>query len=296
MKLVTFSTADDRTPRLGVVIDSGLVDLNASDLPATMMDFLRAGEGAMATASAAAEAAAAVGTAATIELGQATLHAPITNPGKILAIGLNYGDHIEESGMGKPKHQVWFNKQRNCVNAPYADIALPSVSEALDYEAELCVIIGKRCKHVPRERAVEVIAGFCCGNDVSVRDWQMRAQTMQIGKSFDTHGPIGPYLVTPDEVGDPHNLDIRATVNGEQRQSSNTKHLIFDCYDGIAHLTQAFTLDVGDVLFMGTPAGVGAAMKPPQFLKAGDVVRVEIEKLGYIENRVAAEQAECIIE
>jgi 2-keto-4-pentenoate hydratase/2-oxohepta-3-ene-1,7-dioic acid hydratase in catechol pathway len=166
----------------------------------------------------------------------------------------------------------------------------------LDYEAELCVVIGKRCKHVPRERATEVIAGYCCGDDVSVRDWQMRAQTMQIGKSFDTHGPIGPWLVTPDEVGDPHTLEIRALVNGEERQHSNTRHLIFDCYDAIAHLTQAFTLDVGDVLFMGTPAGVGAAMKPPQFLREGDVVRIEIDKLGFIENRVAAEQAVCVIE
>jgi 2-keto-4-pentenoate hydratase/2-oxohepta-3-ene-1,7-dioic acid hydratase in catechol pathway len=140
-----------------------------------------------------------------------------------------------------------------------------------------------------------VIAGYFCGNDVSVRDWQLRAQTFQIGKSFDTHGPIGPYLVTPDEVGDPHDLDIRCLVNGEDRQHSNTRHLIFDCFDAIAHLTQAFTLDVGDVLFMGTPAGVGVAMKPPVWLEEGDVVRVEIDKLGFIENTVVAEQAETSI-
>ena len=229
-------------------------------------------------------------------LAEVELLAPILNPGKVLAIGLNYGDHIEESGMDAPKHQVWFNKQHNCINGPYAPINLPSVSTALDYEAELCVVIGKRCKHVPRERAHEVIAGFCVGNDVSVRDWQLRVPTFQIGKSFDTHGPIGPYLVTSDEVGDPHTLDIRCLVNGEERQHSNTEHLIFDCFDAIAHLTQAFTLDVGDVLFMGTPAGVGVAMKPPVFLKEGDVVRVEIEKLGYIENTVVAEQAETVID
>ena len=292
MKLVTFSTASEPMPRVGVYRDDGIVDLGGvPDVPGSMMDLLRAGDAAMAAARSAAQAATEV-----IDPQQVTLQAPVPNPGKVLAIGLNYGDHIEESGMDKPKHQVWFNKQHNCVNGPYSDIALPSVSSALDYEAELCVIIGKRCKHVPRERAAEVIAGFCCGNDVSVRDWQMRAQTMQIGKSFDTHGPLGPWLVTPDEVGDPHDLDIRATVNGEERQNSNTRHLIFDCYDGIAHLTQAFTLDVGDVLFMGTPAGVGAAMKPPNFLKEGDVVRVEIDKLGYIENTVVAETAECIIE
>jgi 2-keto-4-pentenoate hydratase/2-oxohepta-3-ene-1,7-dioic acid hydratase in catechol pathway len=169
-------------------------------------------------------------------------------------------------------------------------------SSRLDYEAELCVVIGKRCKHVPREKAHEVIAGYCCGNDVSVRDWQLRVQTMQIGKSFDTHGPLGPWLVTPDEVGDPHNLEIRCWVNGEERQHSNTRHLIFDCFDAIAHLTQAFTLDVGDVLYMGTPSGVGVAMQPPHFLKADDVVKVEVEKLGFIENRVVVEDARCIIE
>ena len=164
---------------------------------------------------------------------------PCRIPGKVLAIGLNYGDHIAETGMEAPKHQVWFNKQHNCINGPYAPINLPSVSPMLDYEAELCLVIGKTCKHVPRERASEVIAGYFCGNDVSVRDWQMRAQTFQIGKSFDTHGPIGPYLVTPDEVGDPHDLGIRCLVNGEERQNSNTKHLIFDCFDAIEHLTQA---------------------------------------------------------
>ena len=291
MKLATFSTTDNPTPRVGAVRDDGIADLGGADgVPDTLLGLLSAGDAAMAAARAAADAATDI-----LPLDQVTLHPPVPTPGKILAIGLNYGDHIEESGMGKPKHQVWFNKQHNCVNGPYADIALPSVSEMLDYEAELVVVIGKRCKHVPRDRAAEVIAGYCCGNDVSVRDWQMRAQTMQIGKSFDTHGPTGPWLVTPDEVGDPHSLNIRAEVNGELRQNSNTRHLIYDCYDAVAHLTQAFTLDPGDLLFMGTPAGVGAAMKPPQFLKAGDVVRVEIEKLGYLENRVVPEAAECVI-
>ena len=157
-------------------------------------------------------------------------------------------------------------------------------------------MIGRRCKHVPRDRAHEVIAGYFCGNDVSVRDWQMHSPTFQIGKSLDTHGPVGPWLVTPDEVEDPHALDIKCVVNGEVKQQSNTKHLIFDCFDAIEHLTQAYVLDVGDILFMGTPGGVGVAMQPPSFMKAGDVVRVEIEKLGHIENTVIPEQAETIIE
>ena len=290
MKLATFSTADNPAPRLGVIREDQIVDLSAvAGAPATMQEFLAGGE-----AAAAAAAGAQAGTG--VALAEVRLHAPVPNPGKVLAIGLNYGDHIAESGMEAPKFQVWFNKQHNCINDPYGDINLPAVSDKLDYEAELCLVIGKRCKHVPRERAHEVIAGYFCGDDVSVRDWQLRAQTFQIGKSFDTHGPIGPYLVTPDEVGDPHDLGIRCLVNGEVRQDSNTKHLIFDCFDAVEHLTQAFTLDPGDVLFMGTPAGVGMAMQPPRFLKEGDVVRVEIDKLGYIENRVVPEQAGCVIE
>lgn len=287
MKIATY-LAEDGNVKTAVVQDDRLIDLESCGLPGDMMTLLRGGIDVEAIS-------AKLDQGTSLPRDDARLLAPVPHPGKVLAIGLNYGDHIEESGMDAPKHQVWFNKQHNCITGPYAAINLPSVSPMLDYEAELCVVIGRTCKHVPRERAAEVIAGYCCGNDVSVRDWQLRAQTFQIGKSFDTHGPIGPYLVTPDEVGDPHELDIRCLVNGEERQHSNTRHLIFDCYDAIAHLSQAFTLDVGDVLFMGTPAGVGAAMKPPVWLKEGDVVRVEIEKLGYIENRVVPEDARTLI-
>lgn len=292
MKLATFSTADHPTPRLGVVRDDGLVDLNAiKGAPDSMAAYLSGGQASDERVRTAAEEARDL-----VALDSIEWHAPVPAPGKMLGIGLNYADHIAETGMATPQTQMWFNKQHNCVNAPYANINLPAVSDKLDYEAELCAVIGKRCKHVPRERAHEAIAGYCCGNDVSVRDWQRAAMTMQIGKSFDTHGPFGPYLVTADEVGDPHQLDIRSLVNGEVRQSSNTRHLIFDCYDAVAHLSQAFVLDPGDVLFMGTPAGVGAAMNPPNFLKEGDVVRVEIEKLGHIEARIVREHAECVIE
>ncbi len=276
MKLASYTTANVGTPRVGVVVDDEVVDLaSCGDFPSDMKTLLTAGIDVAAIE-------AALGNGERTKLADVTLKAPVTNPGKILAIGLNYADHIEETGSETPKYQIWFNKQHNCTNDPYAGINLPKVSDKLDYEAELCLVIGKRCKHVPRERAHEVIGGYFCGNDVSVRDWQIRVPTFQIGKSFDTHGPMGPWLVTPDEVGDPHNLDIRCLVNGEERQHSNTKHLIFDCYDAIEHLSQAFTLDVGDVLFTGTSSGVGVAMKPPKWLVEGDVVRVEIEKLGYI--------------
>jgi 2-keto-4-pentenoate hydratase/2-oxohepta-3-ene-1,7-dioic acid hydratase in catechol pathway len=290
MKLITFTTNQASERRPGMIRDGRAVDL--SGVAPDMLSALRLSPDTLR---------AAADTAPTIDLADVELDAPV-RPQKVLAIAMNYAAHVEEhlaeSGLDTPEYQVWFNKQHNCINAPYGDINLPAVSAELDYEAELCVVIGKRCKHVPRSRAHEVIAGYCCGNDVSVRDWQLRTnpQTMQIGKSFDTHGPIGPWIVTPDEVGDPHSLDIECFVNGERRQSSNTRHLLFDCYDAIAHLSQAFTLDVGDVLFTGTPAGVGAAADPPNYLEAGDVVRVEIEKLGHIENRVVAEKAECIIE
>ena len=288
MKLATYKLNSGGGPQVGVVVDDHVINLASCGFEGDMKTLLGAGidvgaiEGSLEKQSG-------------VSLDEIELLAPITNPGKVLAIGLNYGDHIAESGMEAPRHQIWFNKQHNCINGPYAGINLPSVSPMLDYEAELCLIIGKRCKHVPRDRAHEVIAGYFCGNDVSVRDWQLRAQTFQIGKSFDTHGPIGPWIVTPDEVGDPHNLEIRCLVNGEERQNSNTKHLIFDCFDAIEHLSQAFTLDVGDVLFMGTPAGVGAAMKPPAWLRESDVVRVEIERLGHLENRVVPERAETVI-
>ena len=288
MRLVTYSTGAGAPAAAGVLVGDRVVDLASSGFPGDLKALLEAGIDVGRIES-------ALPAGSSVALESVRLHAPITHPGKVLAIGLNYGDHIAETGAEKPKHQVWFNKQHNCINGPYSDVLLPAVSDRLDYEAELCLVIGKTCKHVPSERAREVIGGYFCGNDVSVRDWQRRAPTVQIGKSFDTHGPIGPYLVTPDEVGDPHDLEIRCTVNGEERQHSNTKHLIFNCYDAIAHLTQAFTLDVGDILFMGTPAGVGAAMNPPSWLKEGDRVRVEIEKLGYIENRIVKENAVTLI-
>lgn len=289
MKLATFTTADNPSPRIGVVQGDTVLDLATAGVTSNMKELIKGGADV-------AELSATSADAKTLRLADLELQAPVMNPGKVLAIGLNYGDHVEESGMNKPEHQMWFNKQHNCINGPYADINLPAVSDKVDYEAELCLVIGRRCKHVPRDRAHEVIAGYFCGNDVSVRDWQMRSPTFQIGKSFDTHGPVGPWLVTPDEVEDPHALDIKCVVNGEVKQQSNTKHLIFDCFDAIEHLTQAYFLDVGDILFMGTPGGVGVAMRPPSFMKAGDVVRVEIEKLGHIENTVIPEQAETIIE
>jgi 2-keto-4-pentenoate hydratase/2-oxohepta-3-ene-1,7-dioic acid hydratase in catechol pathway len=191
--------------------------------------------------------------------------------------------------MDAPEHPMMFNKQSTCVIGPDAPIHLPRASSVLDYEGEFGVVIGRRCRHVPKARAPEVIAGYTIVNDVSVRDWQLRVRTMTIGKSFDTHGPMGPWIVTPDEIGDPHALRIRTWINGEKRQDSNTKELIFDSCDLVEHLSTAFTLEPGDVIATGTPAGVGIAFKPPKLLKAGDVVRIEIEGIGTLQNEVIDE-------
>ena len=279
MKLVTFSK--DGQVATGRVEGDQVIDLTSAGLPASMRELLAGGDASMN------KAAAASGQSYSLE--DVELLAPVPNPSKILAIGLNYKDHIEETGLGTPEFPMFFNKQATAVNGPYAPIHMPRVSEKLDYEGEMGFIIGRRCRHVPRDRAHEVIAGFCVCNDVSVRDWQMKAQTFTLGKSFDTHSPFGPFLVTSDEVGDPHDLDLKTWVNGELRQDSNTRHLVFDCYDQIATLTAAFTLEVGDLIVTGTPSGVGIGFKPHKYLHVGDRVRVEIDRLGSIENEVIAE-------
>ena len=230
-----------------------------------------------------------------VSLEDVTLLAPVPKPGKILAIGLNYQAHIAETGREASLHQIWFNKQRTCIAGPGDAIDKPIASDKVDYEGELVVVIGKRCRHVPADRAHEVIAGYMVGNDVSVRDWQRRTPTMQMGKSFDTHGPTGPWMVTPDEISDPQDLTITTTVNGEIRQQASTSNMIHSIHQQIEHLTTAFTLEPGDLIFTGTPEGVGAAMEPPQFLKDGDVVRVEISDIGVLENPVANEVARTVI-
>ena len=287
MKLATFTHAG--STRIGVVRGEELVDLAsaAPELPRDLIAFLALGVRGRQRAG---EVAAASSTR--IPLTEVKLEAPIPRPPKYLAIGLNYADHVAESGLESPKLPMLFNKQSTCVVGPYDEVHLPRVSSALDYEGELAFVIGKRCRHVPRRRAPEVIAGYLVANDVSVRDWQLRVPTWTIGKSFDTHGPLGPWLTTPDEVGDPHGLGIRTFVNGEQRQSSNTKELIFDCFALVEHLSTAFTLEVGDVIATGTPSGVGISMKPPRMLKAGDVVRVEIDGLGELRNEIVPEPEE----
>ena len=286
MTLCTFLR--DAVPRVGVVTDDGIVDLSESapELPSEMTALLAAGEPALRRAAAAASAARA-----RIPLASVRLAPPILRPPKFLAVGLNYADHVAEAGLETPKLPTIFNKQSTCVAGPTDPVHMPRVSSALDYEGELGFVIGRRCRHVPRAHAHEVIAGYLIVDDVTVRDWQFRIPTWTMGKSFDTHGPIGPWITTPDEIGDASGLRLRTWVNGELRQDSNTKQLIFDCAALVEHLSTAFTLEPGDVIATGTPAGVGIAMKPPQLLRVGDVVRIEIDGLGALENAVVAEPA-----
>ena len=286
MKLVTF-THSERT-RIGVVADDIVVDLSQSapELPLTMLEFLEAGPAAMDKAR-----SVSMGTTGKIPLADVRLEAPVPNPGKFLGIGGNTRSHLEEvKAAGIPlrhsPYQTWFNKQVTCINGPYDDIHLPEVSAELDYEGEMAMVVGKRCRNVSKEDAYGVVAGYTVCNDVSVRDWQLRAPTATLGKSFDTHGPTGPWIVTADEIPDPHDLALQTWVNGEIRMDGRTDEFLHNCDEMIAELSSVFTLEPGDILATGSPAGVGALMDPPQFLAPGDVVRVEVEGIGAIENRV----------
>ena len=281
MRLVTFR--HDHVTRIGILDGTAVVDLAAAHpaLPTEMTAFLAAGPEALTLAREARGPRHA--------LADVALLAPILRPPKILAIGLNYADHAAESGQEVPAFPKVFNKQSTAVVGPGAGIHRPRVSPLLDYEGELAIVIGRRCRHVARADAGQVVAGYTIANDVTVRDWQLREPTWTMGKSFDTHCPLGPALVTSDEIPDPANLELATFVNGERRQHSNTNQLIFDGGALIEFLSTAFTLEPGDVICTGTPGGVGMLMQPPQWLAPGDVVRVEIAGLGALENPVVEE-------
>ncbi len=227
----------------------------------------------------------------TVALADVQLRAPLPRPPKFLAIGLNYADHCAEAGMPEPDFPMFFNKQTTCVIGPGEAIHVPRVSAMVDYECELGVVIGLRCRHVPADRAHEVIAGYTVVNDITVRDWQLRSPTMTLGKSFDTHGPIGPWIVTADEISDPQALGLRTWVNGELLQDATTAGMIFDCAQQIETLSTAFTLEPGDIIATGTPAGVGMLRQPSRWLEPGDTVVVEVDGIGRLENPIVAEPA-----
>jgi 2-keto-4-pentenoate hydratase/2-oxohepta-3-ene-1,7-dioic acid hydratase in catechol pathway len=286
VRLVSYSSPDidpSDAPRTGVIEGDEVVDLSdaAVGLPSDMTTLLELGSAALAAAGTAASTSAKRFPVLSVKL-----RSPIPAPPNILAIGMNYRAHVAEMGREAPEYQYWFNKQRTSIAGPGDAIVLPLVSSMVDYEGELAMIIGRRCQHVPAARAMEVVAGFTVINDVSARDWQWRTPTFTMGKSFDSHAPCGPWMVTTDELGDPGHLAIRTWVNGDLRQDSSTSDLIFNCADMIEYLTTAFPLEPGTIIATGTPAGVGAGFNPPRFLADGDVVRIEIKGVGELVNPV----------
>jgi 2-keto-4-pentenoate hydratase/2-oxohepta-3-ene-1,7-dioic acid hydratase in catechol pathway len=275
MRLVTFSAGQG--PRAGLVAGDRIVDLTAAGYP-TVLSFL---EGGSAAIEAAGQLTASPGNAPLRS--EVKLHAPLMPP-KFICIGLNYLDHAKESGMAIPSTPVVFSKYHNAVIGPGEAIEIPPVSSQVDYEAELGFVIGKRGKNIPADRWEEYVFGYTCVHDVSARDYQMATSQWTIGKTFDTFGPIGPELVSKDEVPDPHNLPISLELNGKVLQDSNTSQFIFNIPTLIEYLSKVMTLVPGDLISTGTPPGVGFARKPPVFLKAGDDVVVKIAGVGELRN------------
>jgi 2-keto-4-pentenoate hydratase/2-oxohepta-3-ene-1,7-dioic acid hydratase in catechol pathway len=288
MRLATIQTWAG--PRAALRHDGDYIDLHATepDLPPSLRQLLEAGPELMRAAREVAGRADAVRYAAA----EVKFHAPIVDPRKIICIGLNYRDHAAESGAPIPKEPILFSKYPSALIGHGETIVLPKVSQEVDYEAELVIIVGKKGRHLSAHEAPSHVAGYAVGHDVSARDWQLKKDGKQwmVGKTFDTFAPIGPDLVTADEVPDPHRLPIRLRLNGQTMQDSSTEQLIFHVGDMLAYLSQVVTLEPGDIIFTGTPPGVGFARKPPVFLKDGDVVEVEIEGLGVLRNPVRQEK------
>ncbi len=227
---------------------------------------------------------------ATISLDDVTLLSPVSSPPKIVCLGLNYKDHVEEQGKDTPDEPILFMKPRTAVIGPNHAIIRPKMVKQLDYEAELAIVIGEKGKNIPVSEAKKHIFGYTAFNDVSARDIQFKDKQWTRGKSFDTFAPMGPCITTANQIGDPNNLRVRTRVNGELRQDSSTKNMVFNVYEIVHHLSQAMTLEPGDIIATGTPAGVGVFMKPkPRFLSPGDLVEVEIEKIGILSNTVSKE-------
>lgn len=295
MKLITFLLKNNpKSKRIGAIKNDTVIDFSSSDLPKDMINFIKLGSTGLDIANDLIE-----NQKNAHAIDDVILKAPIDKPNKILAVGLNYKKHIDEAKELKDHHSNdvqlqdqfpnIFNKQNSSVNDPFGDVHRPNASDWLDYEGELGFIIGKECRHVSYENANDCIYGYTVVNDFSIRDWQFRGppHTMTMGKSWDTHCPFGPYIVTSDEIDDPHNLTLKTFVNDEERQNTNTNLMIYDCYTLIEYLTTAFTLEPGDLIPTGTPEG--SAVTTQNWLKPGDKVKVEIEGLGYIENNIIQE-------
>jgi len=288
MRLATIETWAG--PRAALQVDDGFVDIHATEanLPGNLRQILEAGTDVINAIADLAHRPKTVKVLAD----QVKFHAPIVDPRKIICVGLNYKDHAAESGSPIPKEPILFSKYATALIGHGETIVLPKVSQEVDYEAELVIVVGKKGRHLTPHNAMEHVAGYTVGHDVSARDWQLRKDGKQwmIGKTFDTFAPMGPVLVTKDEVQDPLNLPICLRLNNQVMQNSNTRQMIFGVTELLVYLSQVFTLEPGDLIFTGTPPGVGMARKPPVYLKDGDVVEVEIEGLGLLRNPVRQEK------
>lgn len=300
MKLLTIIA--NGSYELGVKTDRGVLHVRkalqatgASGVPQTVHEVIEGGQGALsALQSFTEQALAAAGSDAYVLDEAGITYGPcVTHPSKIICVGLNYRRHAEETNAPIPQYPILFNKFNNTLTGHGHDVPLPvKVSSKVDYEAELVIVIGKKAKYVSKEQALDHVFGYCCVNDLSARDLQMRTQQWLLGKSCDGFSPLGPYLVSADEVGDPNNLNIRCIVNGEVRQNSNTSDMIFHCDEIVSYISQHMTLEPGDIILTGTPEGVvlGLPEEKQVYLKDGDVVTIEIEKLGSLTNRMVNEQ------
>ncbi|HZZ28043.1 MAG TPA: fumarylacetoacetate hydrolase family protein [Pirellulales bacterium] len=287
MRLISYASASG--PRVAAVLPNGFyVDLQQADssLPSDITQLLALGHDGLR------RAALAVTHGQAINPAEVQLLPPVPRPEKIFCIGLNYADHARETGKQPPPEPVVFNKFVTALRAAGEPIVLPRLSEKVDYEAELVVVIGKPGRHIPKQQALEHVAGYTCGNDISARDWQNHKPGGQwlLGKSFDSFAPLGPELVTADELPDAGNLQISLRINGHTMQDSRTSQLIFGVADLISYISGVCTFSPGDLIYTGTPPGVGFARKPPVYLQPGDVVEVEIERIGKLRNPVVAER------
>jgi 2-keto-4-pentenoate hydratase/2-oxohepta-3-ene-1,7-dioic acid hydratase in catechol pathway len=290
MRLISYNTPGG--PRVAGLRNEHFIDLNRADpgLPQCIKALLALGPEGIRRA----ESALAAGEPIPPEQIQSS--PPIPKPEKIICVGLNYADHAKETGAKNPSEPILFCKFTTAACGHRQPVVLPGASREVDFEAELVVVIGRGGRHIPRQEAMRHVAGYCCGNDVSARDWQLRKPGGQwlLGKSFDTFAPFGPAIVTADEIHEPHNLSIELRLNGQVMQKSNTAQLIFPIDHLIAYVSDVCTLAPGDLIFTGTPPGVGFARKPPVFLKSGDVMEVEIEKIGVLQNPIVSEQWKAI--
>jgi 2-keto-4-pentenoate hydratase/2-oxohepta-3-ene-1,7-dioic acid hydratase in catechol pathway len=301
MKLLTF--IKNKKYHLGVKTERGVLDVAGAVSTASFADDLRIPANVHEVIDGGASAVGALQTlvdrmeASTegdshwLDENSLTLGPCVTNPNKIICVGLNYRKHAEETNSPIPAYPILFNKFNNTLTGNGDNIPLPRVSEKVDYEAELVIVIGKTAKYISKEQALDHVFGYCNVNDISARDLQMRTQQWLLGKSCDKFSPLGPYLVTSDEVGNPNDLSITCTVNGEVRQDSNTADMIFHCDEIVSYISQHMTLVPGDIILTGTPEGVVMGYPPEKqvYLREGDMVTIEIEKLGRLTNQMVKE-------